>query len=80
MKTVLIFDECGQSQIQFAVVDGDWTEFNHVYVNTYESTKSDELCAKLYDDFGNFLLDLQDDFPTQAVIDGAPVVVVGCLP
>lgn len=85
MKTVVIWDQCGQEAVQFFVVDEDVTRFNQLYINTYTKDKKqakllDELSAFTYDAEGNFLHTLLDDFPVEAVKQGAAVIVCGFLP
>lgn len=80
MKTVLIYDQCGESELMFAVVNGDWSKFNNVYVNSM-SNLSTELCDMLFPDGGEELyINLQDNFPIDAVRSGANVVIIGFLP
>lgn len=85
MQTVVIWDTMGQEAVQFFVVDGDVMRFNQLYVNTYTKNKAqkkllDELLAFTYDAKGNFLHKLLDDFPVEAVKQGAAVIVCGFLP
>ena len=35
MKTVFIFDSCGQSPVKFILADGDYSRFEGVYINAY---------------------------------------------
>jgi hypothetical protein len=89
MKTVVIWDMMGQEPIQYFVVTGDWSRFNHLYINTYtdktpkgrqlESLLKD-LQSFMYDESGNMLQTLLSDFPIEEVKDGAQVIVCGFLP
>jgi hypothetical protein len=73
MKTVVIWDMMGQEPIQYFVVTGDWSRFNHLYINTYtDKTPKGES--------GNMLQTLLSDFPIEEVKDGAQVIVCGFLP
>lgn len=89
MKTVVIWDMSGQEPIKYFILDGDFSKFNGLYINTYtektpEGRKKEKLLTELskltYDKKGNFLPVLLDDFPVQAVKDGARVIVAGFLP
>lgn len=80
MKTVLIYDQCGESDLKFSVVDGDWSKFNNVYVNSVFDI-STELCDILFPDGSEGIsIELRDEFPVDAVRNGANVVVIGFLP
>ena len=83
MKTVLIYDQLGESPISFLVLDGDYSRFNGVYVNAYDGDDilMQELCELVYPD-GNYMRKgFVKDFPVDAVlVDNAKVVVCGFLP
>jgi hypothetical protein len=92
MKTVIIYDQL-DAALKFIVLDGDYTRFKGVYINSCaaknkrEQAKADrlqeELVELLFDiDTGKSLLSLLDEFPV-AIFDEAVVVAVivaGCLP
>lgn len=89
MKTVVIWDTCGQGQIRFFVLDGDMSRLNTIYINTYtEKTPAgrkqqkliDELNKLVYDDQGKDIVTFLDDFPVEEVKAGAKVIVAGFLP
>ena len=90
MKTVLIFDQCGQEPIKFVVLDGDYERFSGVYINAVvEGTKKQrELGDKLQEELGEvlygtdskFKISVSEEFPCDAVKEGALVVVCGFLP
>ena len=89
MKTIVIWDMCGQEPIKYFIADGDLSRLNGLYINTYtektpEGRKKEKLLTELskltYDKEGNFLQTLLSDFPVQAVKDGALVIVAGFLP
>lgn len=82
MKTVIIWDELNAA-VTFFVVDGDHTALNNVYINSTDATNEqlDGLNALIYkDDDGEFKHEALDEFPKQAVIEGANVIVAGFLP
>lgn len=89
MKTVVIWDMCGEAPIKYFIADGDLSRLNGLYINTYtektpEGRKKEKLLMELskltYDKHGTFLHALLDTFPIQAVKDGAQVIVAGFLP
>lgn len=51
MKTIIIYDQCGQCSIEFAIVDGDKSHLNGVYLNGTgeggDQTDYDALCDEL---------------------------------
>ena len=90
MKTVMIYDQLDANPT-FFVLDGDYSHLNHVYINMCidgpkaEQKKmdklQDELTKLVYDPkTGVTLLAAYKEFPTQAVLDGAVVIVAGFLP
>ncbi len=89
MKTVLIYDQL-DSSLKFFVLDGDYSHLNGVYINQYvedekaqkaTDTKQDELTDLIYvPETGEFKHSALDEFPTQAVREGATVIVAGFLP
>jgi hypothetical protein len=82
MKTVIIYDQCGQEDISFAVVDRDVTHLAGIYVNNcnQDAALCDELCDMFYDDQGRCIIPLSSEFPVDAVKAGAPVITCGFLP
>lgn len=90
-KTVVIIDQCGQDDLRFLVVDEqDIQSLDGVYIGTCAPDgRSDEdhdrMCDQVWslisDESGEaFRTDLLNEFPTQAVRDGANVVVIGLIP
>jgi hypothetical protein len=81
MQTVMIFDQCGQEQVKFAVLEGDYTHLNGIYINSTENEeeKERELMKLLYEKDGTMLVKLLDFFPVEAVINGGKVIVTGFL-
>lgn len=85
MKTVLIYDSCGTDPLRFAVVEGDWSKYQGLYINTWTKDKKlqkllEELYTKTWTEDGQCLLDLTEEFPVDAVRSGANVVTIGFLP
>lgn len=85
MQTVIIY-ETFTDPIQFIVAEGDLSRFDKFMINAYDNDQSlqDELCNLLYDSVtgqNTPLLDsAQDEFPYNAVLAGAKVIVAGFLP
>jgi hypothetical protein len=75
MKTIVIFDSCGQSNIKFFVKEGDFSEFNNQYVN-------DENCSEEASDFINSLKeeDALEIFPMEYINPDLRIIVCGFIP
>lgn len=82
MKTVLIYDQCGQENVKFAVIEKDVSHLSGIYINNSENDLEleDEISDLLYDKNGESLVELSKEFPVQAVIESAKVIVCGFLP
>lgn len=82
MKTVLIYDQCGQEDVKFVVIDKDVSHLDGIYINNSENSMElvNELCDLLYANNGDKLVKFSEKFPTQDVIDGAKVIVCGFFP
>lgn len=82
MKTILIFDQCGDAPIQFFVLDGDYSRFNKVYIGTNSDDEEevklqDEVYDLLYNEKGRLKLDPYPNFPTNSFDHNTAVVVCG---
>lgn len=69
MKTIVIWDQCGEEPIQFLIVEGDLSHLHNIYINTAYSemtdiAKHDELC------------DLQEGWTEMKFLETFPVSVV----
>lgn len=82
MKTVIIYDQCGEDDIKFRVVDGDFTHLQGKYVNSVDTSdaEADEINTVVFDENWHLLGDFTTEFPVEAVREGAKVVVIGFLP
>lgn len=82
MKTVIVWDQCGQEDVQFAVVEGDYRELHRIYINNahQEQEDQDRLNDLIYGEEGEVIVRLLSDFPVDAVKEGACVIVAGFLP
>lgn len=81
MQTVVIWDEA-DGNIKFVVLDGDYSRFDRVYINSVEAPEdlSSALCDMFYDEAGNTKIELSTTFPADAVRAGAMVIVAEFLP
>lgn len=82
MRTVIIWDQCGQEQLLFFVVDGDLSELDGVYLNGCgDEEKVDKLNSIIYrDDYSSYRNFALTKFPVDAVKNGAKVIVCGFYP
>lgn len=81
-QTVIIWDELN-ADLVFFVVDGDYTKLNKVYINTADGDEKlmDELNELIYvQESGKFANEELNEFPVNAVLNGAKVIVAGFLP
>ena len=80
MKSALIYNDT--EELRYSVVDGDWSEFQGVYINdtTQDSDACDKLNAMLFDPDGTVRIEFChiDEF-AQAIRQGAVAVEVGFL-
>jgi hypothetical protein len=81
-KTVVIWDQIGQDDIKFAILDGDYSELDGVYINDahQEQEDVDRLSDLIYDDNCKEIATFVDKFPVDLVKAGAVVIVAGFLP
>jgi hypothetical protein len=84
-KTILIWDQCGEKEIEFYILKGDYRHLNKVMINSTRSKRKlqDELAKLMYadgDGGGHALLKPEKEFPYDAVKKGYPVIVAGFLP
>ena len=86
MKTVIIYDQCGEAAISFLVVDCDCSHLDGCYMNSAECDEDDaEELDKLIHEYGpdgEFIRSkpLMKSFPVAAVKKGAKVIVCGFIP
>lgn len=82
MKTVLIFDQLLQEpSLSFLVVDGDYSHLHYSYINSSDCSEEnqDTIISLVYTPEWCLVEGFTTDFPTQAVVEGAKVVVIGFL-
>lgn len=88
MKTVMIWDTFGEDHLKFSVLDGDYRHLDQVYLGSAVTKgdpqnlapKLEELTSLVYDDDWKEKIPLSQEFPVDAVKDGAFVIVCGFLP
>ena len=82
MKTVLIYDQCGEAPVSFLVLEGDYTHYDKVFINSTESDEKlqDKLSRLMYDKDGQLRHKMRSKFPHAAVRAGAKVIVCGFIP
>lgn len=81
-QTVVIWDQVGQDDIKFAILDGDYSELDGLYLNNahQEQEDLDRLSNLIYDENGKEIATFVDKFPIDLVKAGAVVIVAGFLP
>lgn len=81
-KTIVIWDQIGLEDIKFAILDGDFSELDGIYINNLmqEPEDVDRLSDLIYDDNGREIATFVDKFPVDLVKAGAVVIVAGFLP
>ena len=76
MKTVIIFDSCGEEDLKFYIVDGDWSILDKFYVGcTSPTVEQEKLMVQLLEKESYV-----KEFPVEAVKEGAKVIVHGYAP
>jgi hypothetical protein len=86
MKTIVIWDQCGEEEISFFVVNEAWARFNNIYGNcAYEDEHKAELGEELSDlvfaENGNFKFERTKEFPIDVAREPNTIVIVaGFLP
>lgn len=81
MKTIVIWDRC-EANIEFYVVDGDYSRFDRKYVNSTDvsTEEGEEISNLVYDPAGKKKLQSFKDFPIDQVTPDTKVIVCGFLP
>jgi hypothetical protein len=82
MKTVIIWDACGEDAIKFLVVRGDYSHLDGVYLNSEASAAEEAELNDLVIDEG-YIRKMSDDFPLKEFALGSSdiqVIVCGMVP
>ena len=66
MKTIVIWDQCGQADISFFVVQGDKSHLNNLYIGGYITEEQEDEINQMiaYNDDGNPQVKMLMQFPT----------------
>jgi len=87
MKTIVIWDTCCESNIQFFILDGDYSHLNGLYLNTSPDDKEmeaalDELNELVYGEpDGEYpIVQMLIEFPPMSADENYKVIVAGFLP
>lgn len=80
-KTVVIWDSV-DADIKFFVVDRDLSHLDRKYVNDADNSEEidDEISNLMYNADGHMCIEITNNFPVEAVRQGAKVIVCGFLP
>jgi hypothetical protein len=77
--TVIVWDMMGEEPIRFAVVDGNYSDLNGIYINGEGSESQMDKLSDLQAT-QEFKETLSERFPYDAVKEGAKVIVCGWVP
>lgn len=83
MRTVIIWDSCGEKEVQFLVVEGDKSHLDGVYINSSRTSQDDEteLLGLVFDE-GRFRK-MSDEFPLREFsvsLSNIKVIIAGMIP
>lgn len=88
VRTVFIWDECGEAPIRFFTLSGDFRKFMGVYIGRvhplqnmrpHDKQMQKELMELVYDEKGQMKVVPMGGFPTHEVKAGAHVIVCGAM-
>ncbi len=79
MHTIIIYDQFGEDDIQFNVLEGDYSHLDRVFVNSTHE-KADELYELIFDFDGNYKVEKLPKFPLELVTPDTKVIVAGFIP
>lgn len=82
MKTVFIYDQVLEMPLSFLVVDGDYSHLNNCYINSMDCTEeqADEIDKLIFNEDWTYVEGFVEEFPTDEVLKGAKVAIIGFLP
>jgi hypothetical protein len=82
MKTVMIFDSCGDGPIKFFIFKEDVSHLDGVFINSSEANEDlqTELSDLIYGKDGTDLRKFYKKFPIKTVRAGAKVIIAGFYP
>lgn len=77
MKTIIIWDQCGQDALTFFVVDGDLSHLDKVYINDNDDEALvDELNNLVFDAEGQNKFKSYKKFPRKTSMNPATKIIV----
>lgn len=80
MKTAIIYDQFGEKDIEFYVIEGDYSRLDKVYINSYEGDEDlqGELYHLMFNEEGDQILKKasKEEF-CKAISKGAKLIVCG---
>ena len=82
MKTVIIWDSCGEDDIKFLVVQGDYIHLDGVYLNSNATAAQEDELNDLVMDEGQ-MRKMSDEFPLREFstsLSNIQVIVCGFCP
>lgn len=80
MKTLLIYNQI-EGDLKFAMLNGDYTRFNGIVINGIEDNPYElEFCDYIYDEIGNFKIEMSDDTSLLKSKEWDDVAIVTWLP
>lgn len=83
MKTIVIWDLCGEGPLQYFVVKHDVTHLDGTYINSTKCPEAnqDELGSLIFDDLWREKIKMYHKFPMKSVREpDSKVIVCGFLP
>ena len=82
MKTIFIWDSCGDESIKFFIIKGDFSRLNHTYINSIDKQiEQDELNTLMYNTIEDKpKITMLDEFPVHSLSKGDVVITCGYYP
>lgn len=81
MKTVMIFDSCGETELRFYVLEGNYSHLNNVYINScHDEDLEIELRELLYTETFDEKCNYSEQFPIEEINQDTVVIVCGFTP
>lgn len=82
MKTIVIFDQCGQEPLSFFISQKNLTSLDNVYINASNTSKKKEekALALIYNKDGKLKPKMLESFPVDKVDADTKVITIGFIP
>lgn len=81
VRTILIYDQCGEAPIRYTVLDGDLSRFDKVFINRASDDEAlqEELSNLLYDEkTGTERVRWSDKFPKRFLLANPDAIIITC--